>query len=140
MRPPASLRAWLPYTGDLGVAEDVAHDAFVAALEQWPSSGTPRHPRAWLIAVGKRRFIDGLRRNQNFELRHGELYRQTTQRQATLDAHVDAVTEEISDDLLRLIFIGAVTPCFPAQARVAADVAPRRRTDDRPDRSRLPRR
>src|SRR5271169_4823404 len=64
------------YVGDVGVAEDLAHDALAAALEQWPSSGVPDNPGAWLMAVGKRRAVDLLRRRSALERKHEELGRQ----------------------------------------------------------------
>ena len=58
---------------DIGVAEDLAHDALIAALEQWPASGIPRNPGAWLMGVAKHRAIDRLRRGQMLDRKHGEL-------------------------------------------------------------------
>src|SRR5580698_2614845 len=64
------------YVGDVGVAEDLAHDALAAALEQWPAAGVPDNPGAWLMAVGKRRAVDLLRRRTVLERKHEELGRE----------------------------------------------------------------
>ena len=102
--------------GDVGVAEELAQDALVAALEQWPSTGVPRNPGAWLTAVGKRRAIDHLRRQERFTRKLAELGRQTpTDVEVDFDAGLD---DTIEDDLLRLVF----TTCHPVlstDARVA---------------------
>ncbi|MGL4554908.1 MAG: RNA polymerase sigma factor, partial [Gemmataceae bacterium] len=91
---------------DVGLAEELAQDAFVAALEQWPRSGVPDNPGAWLTAAAKRRAIDRLRRDR----RHGEIVRELAGRRddgPDLDAALD---DDIGDDLLRLVF----TACHPA--------------------------
>ncbi len=104
---------------DVGLAEELAQDALVAALEQWPESGVPRNPGAWLMAIGKRRAIDHLRRNQRFERKLEELGRGLEADGAQAQPDVDAALDgEIQDDLLRLVF----TACHPAlstDARVA---------------------
>ena len=106
-------------TRDIGVAEELAQDALVAALEQWPASGIPRNPGAWLMTTAKRRAIDAIRRNQRFEQRQEALGRDFEERQAATAAAFDAVIESdaqaIDDDLLRLIF----TACHPVLAREA---------------------
>jgi predicted RNA polymerase sigma factor len=79
---------------DIGVAEDLAQEALVVALEQWPQSGVPDNPGAWLMATAKHRAIDRLRRARTLELRQG-----TTE--DDLDAAID---DDIRDDLLRLVF------------------------------------
>jgi len=99
---------------DVGLAEDLAHDALVAALEQWPVEGVPDNPGAWLMSVGKRRAIDMFRRNERLESKHEELGRALQ----TQEQHGEPVVEDIEDDLLRLIF----TTCHPVlstEARVA---------------------
>ena len=104
---------------DLGAAEDLAHDALVAALEQWPREGVPRNPGAWLMAAARRRGIDGLRRRSMLTRKHDQLARE-------LDAAVRlgepaasaALDDDIGDDLLRLLFV-ACHPVLPAEARVA---------------------
>jgi RNA polymerase sigma factor (sigma-70 family) len=107
------------YTGDIGMAEDLAQDAIVAALEQWPAEGVPRNAGAWLTTVAKRRAIDTFRRNRELEKRYAQLAR-------TLEAEGDSVTpdfdrafsDDIDDDLLRLIFT-ACHPVLSVPARVA---------------------
>ena len=104
---------------DFGLAEDVAQDALVAALEQWPAEGIPRNPGAWLMATAKHRAIDRLRRKtrvaqKHLELAH-ELEQSRDQSATALDAAMDA---DVEDDLLRLIFT-ACHPVLPTEARVA---------------------
>jgi RNA polymerase sigma-70 factor (ECF subfamily) len=107
------------YTGDVGLAEELAQDAVVAALEQWPESGVPRNAGAWLMTVAKRRAIDMFRRNREREHKYAQIAR-------TLEAEGDTVTpdfdaafsDDIDDDLLRLIFI-ACHPILAVEARVA---------------------
>src|SRR5919109_205637 len=90
---------------DVGLAEDLAQDALVAALEQWPESGVPNNPGAWLMAVGKRRAIDVLRRTDRVEDKHEQLARELEARQETAEPDlVEALDDEIGDDLLRLVF------------------------------------
>src|SRR5438034_3260031 len=90
---------------DVGVAEDLAQDALVAALEQWPESGVPDNPGAWLMAVAKRRAIDLFRRNARLERKHEELGRELQVHQELaapeLDPEIDG--EDVGDDLLRLM-------------------------------------
>ena len=107
------------YTGDVGLAEELAQDAVVAALEQWPESGVPRNAGAWLMTVAKRRAIDMFRRNREREHKYAQIAR-------TLEAEGDTVTpdfdaafsDDIDDDLLRLIFV-ACHPILAVEARVA---------------------
>src|SRR3989441_4763098 len=90
---------------DIGLAEDLAQDALVAALEQWPESGVPQNPGAWLMATAKRRAIDHFRRNKRVERKHEELGRQLeAQAMAVPDLHA-TIDDDIGDDLLRLVFI-----------------------------------
>jgi RNA polymerase sigma-70 factor, ECF subfamily len=104
---------------DVGLAEELAQDALVAALEQWPDSGVPRNPGAWLMAIGKRRAIDHLRRNQRFERKLEELGRELEADGAQAQPDVDAALDgEIQDDLLRLVFT-ACHPVLSTEARVA---------------------
>src|SRR2546421_4495821 len=101
---------------DVGLAEDLAQDALIAALEQWPESGVPDNPGAWLMATAKRRGIDALRRGTRLERKHELLARQL---EAASDSDYDAVLEEdVGDDLLRLIFT-ACHPVLSAEARAA---------------------
>ena len=104
---------------DVGLAEDLAHDALVAALEQWPESGVPDNPGAWLMATAKHRAIDRLRRNEALERKHQELGRALEVEQELAVPDWDAeIDDDIGDDLLGLMF----TTCHPVlspQARVA---------------------
>jgi RNA polymerase sigma-70 factor, ECF subfamily len=98
------------YTGDIGLAEELAQDAVVAALEQWPESGVPRNAGAWLMTVAKRRAVDQFRRNRDLRQKYAQIGR-------ALEAEGDSVTpdfdrafsDDIDDDLLRLVF----TACHP---------------------------
>jgi RNA polymerase sigma-70 factor, ECF subfamily len=102
---------------DLGVAEELAQDALVAALEQWPASGIPANPGAWLTAVAKHRAIDHLRRNKLLAGKHEELRYEHESQQKVPD-YDSALDDEFGDDLLRLVF----TACHPGlsfEARVA---------------------
>ncbi|WP_371942832.1 RNA polymerase sigma factor [Actinomadura chokoriensis] len=101
---------------DIGLAEELAQDALVAALEQWPESGVPDNPGAWLMAVGKRRAIDRIRRRQRLEHKLEEIGRDLEDRPPPeFDVPDD---EHIEDDVLRLIFT-ACHPVLPVHARVA---------------------
>jgi RNA polymerase sigma factor (sigma-70 family) len=105
---------------DVGLAEDLAQDALVAALEQWPQSGVPRNPGAWLMAIGKRRAIDLFRRRERLARKEEELGHELelTQQPETdaLEASLDH--EDVGDDLLRLVFI-ACHPVLSTESRVA---------------------
>jgi len=104
---------------DIGVAEELAQDALVAALEQWPQSGVPQNPGAWLMATAKHRAIDHLRRNKRLERKHEELGREFEAQQETALADLDAaIDDDIGDDLLRLIFT-ACHPVLSTEGRVA---------------------
>jgi len=90
---------------DIGVAEELAQDALVAALEQWPESGVPDNPGAWLMATAKHRAIDLFRRRQRLERKQEELGRELETQQGMGVPHLDAVIDDdIGDDLLRLVF------------------------------------
>ncbi len=104
---------------DVGVAEDLAHDALVIALERWPESGVPDNPGAWLMATAKRRAIDLLRRRALLERKHEELGREIDARQeiAVTDLEAD-IDDDVGDDLLRLVFT-ACHPVLSTEARVA---------------------
>jgi RNA polymerase sigma factor (sigma-70 family) len=105
--------------GDLGLAEELAQDAVVAALEQWPGDGVPANPGAWLMTVAKRRAVDQFRRSRELDRKYAEIGR-------TLEASGDdgtagferAISDDIDDDLLRLIF-AACHPVLSLAARVA---------------------
>jgi RNA polymerase sigma factor (sigma-70 family) len=105
--------------GDVGLAEELAQDALVAALERWPKSGIPDRPGAWLTATAKHRAIDGLRRRRLIERKHEEIGRGIAIEEEGASPDLDAsLDDDIGDDLLRLIF----TACHPAlttEARVA---------------------
>jgi RNA polymerase sigma factor (sigma-70 family) len=104
---------------DVGLAEDLAHDALVAALEQWPESGIPRNPGAWLMATAKHRAIDTLRRRTLLERKHQELGYELEIAQDASTPDLDAaLDDDIGDDLLRLIFT-ACHPVLSAEARAA---------------------
>jgi len=99
---------------DVGLAEELAQDALVAALGQWPASGIPNNPAAWLMATAKHRAIDTLRRRTVLERKHEELGRELEiERDMALAAFETATDDEIGDDLLRLIF----TACHPVLSR-----------------------
>lgn len=106
---------------DVGLAEELAQDALVAALEQWPDSGVPDNPGAWLMAIAKRRAIDHFRRQERLDRKVGELGRELeTDSDATsdMDAAIASMDDDIGDDLLGLVF----TACHPAlstESRVA---------------------
>jgi RNA polymerase sigma factor (sigma-70 family) len=102
-------------TSDLGLAEDLAQDALVAALEQWPSQGVPRNPGAWLMAVAKRRAVDHFRRAETMRRKVAEISREVE------EAHVpdlEAAVDHIEDDVLRLIFL-TCHPRLPPESRAA---------------------
>jgi RNA polymerase sigma factor (sigma-70 family) len=104
---------------DIGVAEDLAQDALVAALEQWPESGVPNNPGAWLMATGKHRAIDYFRRNKRVEQKHVELGHELEAEQERAVPDLDAaLDDDIGDDLLRLVFT-ACHPVLSTDARVA---------------------
>lgn len=103
---------------DIGIAEELAQDALVAALEQWPASGVPRNPGAWLMAAAKNRAIDVLRRNKRFERKQEELGREIEAGQMTPPDFETSLDDPVGDDLLRLIFT-ACHPVLSADARVA---------------------
>lgn len=102
---------------DVGRAEDLAQDALVAALEQWPESGVPDNPGAWLMAVGKRRAIDQIRRDIRLQRKQDELGRALELADTTPEPEASAA-DDIGDDLLRLIFT-ACHPVLSTDARVA---------------------
>jgi RNA polymerase sigma factor (sigma-70 family) len=104
---------------DVGRAEELAQDALVAALEQWPGSGVPDNPGAWLMATAKHRAIDFFRRNKLVERKHEELGREIEGRQHTTALDLDAALDDnVGDDLLRLMFISC-HPILATEARVA---------------------
>jgi RNA polymerase sigma factor (sigma-70 family) len=104
---------------DVGVAEDLAQDALVAALEQWPSSGIPDNPGAWLMATAKNRAIDQLRRNTLHERKHAQIGHELEAQQEMAVPDLDAaIDDHVGDDLLRLVFISC-HPVLSTEAQVA---------------------
>src|SRR6186713_600141 len=103
---------------DIGVAEDLAHDALVAALEQWPNEGIPRNPGAWLMAAAKHRAIDHFRRNALLDRKHQELGHDLLEKQEAIPDFDSALDDDVGDDLLRLVFT-ACHPVLPTEARAA---------------------
>jgi RNA polymerase sigma factor (sigma-70 family) len=104
---------------DVGLAEDLAQDALVAALEQWPESGVPDNPGAWRMATAKHRGIDRLRRNGRLERKHEELGRELElQQELNVGNFETAAADDVGDDLLRLMFISC-HPILAPEARVA---------------------
>src|SRR5437763_1483834 len=106
-------------TGDVGLAEDLAQDALVVALERWPRSGIPDNPGAWLMATAKHRAIDQLRRSKMLDRKHEQLGHELEAGRDAGPAQLDAAIDDpIGDDLLRLMFI-ACHPVLSSEARVA---------------------
>ena len=104
---------------DVGLAEDLAQDALVAALERWPECGIPDNPGAWLMATAKHRAIDALRRDKRLERKHEELGHELEARQEGAAPDLDAALDNpVGDDLLRLVFISC-HPVLSTEARVA---------------------
>jgi len=104
---------------DVGVAEDLAQEALVAALEQWPTEGLPDKPAAWLMTVAKRRAIDRIRRDQMAQRKYAEWGRQLElEAEDGVTALERAGSDEVEDDLLRLIFI-ACHPVLATEVRVS---------------------
>ena len=103
---------------DVGLAEELAQDALVAALQQWPESGIPDNPGAWLTATAKHRAIDLFRRNKLLERKHEELGRDLTQQEKSVPDFDSALDDNFGDDMLRLVFISC-HPVLPTEARVA---------------------
>ena len=103
---------------DVGVAEDLAQDALVAALEQWPNSGVPDNPGAWLMAAAKHRAIDYFRRNALLDRKHEELAREFAVKEMSVPDLNAALDDDVGDDLLRLVFVSC-HPVLATEARVA---------------------
>ena len=102
------------FVGDVGQAEDLAQEALVEALKQWPDEGVPRNPGAWLTAVAKRRAIDGWRRRERLDERYAAMARDLEQ-QGTEASDTFWDPDTIDDDILRLIFVS----CHPVLSREA---------------------
>ncbi len=113
---PRLIAALARVTGDVGLAEDFAQDALLAALRTWPETGVPDNPAAWLMAAAKNRAIDHLRRGRRIERAHGEIGRDLEAERERAVANLDAaLDDDIGDDLLRLVF----TSCHPVLSREA---------------------
>ena len=103
---------------DVCVAEELAQDALVTALEKWPDSGIPENPGAWLMGTAKHRAIDFLRRGTLIDRKHEHLGREMTEREMQVPDLAAAMDDNIGDDMLRLVFI-ACHPMLSTEARVA---------------------
>ena len=103
---------------DVGIAEELAQDALVAALEQWPAAGIPDKPGAWLMATAKHRAIDFLRRGTLVDRKHEDLGREMAEREMAVPDLAAAMDDSIGDDMLRLVFI-ACHPVLSTEAQVA---------------------
>ena len=114
---PKLIAALTRMVRDVGIAEELAQDAFVAALAQWPESGIPHNPGAWLMAVAKRRAIDYFRREKVLQRKHEEIA-SATELESHEEIDLGALDDEVGDDLLRLIFM-ACHPVLSVDARVA---------------------
>src|SRR5438270_4540381 len=89
---------------DVGVAEELAQDALVAALEQWPESGVPENPGAWLMGTAKHRAIDMFRRRTRLDQKYQQIAHELETQQEMGVPDIDAIDDDIGDDLLRLVF------------------------------------
>jgi len=103
---------------DVGLAEDLAQDALLAALEQWQESGVPDNPGAWLMATAKHRAIDHFRRNTRLDRKHEELGRELAAKEMTVPDLDSALDDDVGDDLLRLVFMSC-HPVLSTEAQVA---------------------
>jgi RNA polymerase sigma-70 factor (ECF subfamily) len=116
---PRLIAGLVRLVGDVGLAEDLAQDALVAALEHWPKSGVPANPGAWLMTTAKRRAFDQLRRYKMLETKHAEITRELEAETArSTPDYADALDDDIGDDLLRLVFM-TCHPVLATEARVA---------------------
>jgi RNA polymerase sigma factor (sigma-70 family) len=116
---PKIIAALARMVRDVGVAEELAQDALVTALEQWPKTGVPDKPAAWLMLTAKRRAIDVLRRGRRLDRKHEELVHELDAAGANEAPDLDAaLDDDVGDDLLRLVFT-ACHPVLPTEARVA---------------------
>jgi RNA polymerase sigma-70 factor (ECF subfamily) len=118
MESPRLIAALTRMVRDVGLAEDLAQDALVAALEQWPEEGVPEKPGAWLMATAKHRAMDHFRRNALLDRKHEELGRQASARELAGPDWDSGLDDDVGDDLLRLMFMS----CHPA-LRTDAQVA-----------------
>ncbi len=119
MESPRLIAGLTRLVDDIGVAEDLAQDALVAALENWPKSGVPNNPGAWLMTTAKRRAFDQLRRYKMLESKHAEITLELEAESARATPDYDiALDDDIGDDLLRLVFM-TCHPVLATEARVA---------------------
>jgi RNA polymerase sigma factor (sigma-70 family) len=119
MESPRLIAGLVRMVRDVGLAEELAQDALVVALERWPDNGVPDNPGAWLMATAKHRAIDRLRRSKLQQRKHEEIAYELESEQDMADSDaIDALDDDIGDDLLRLIFT-ACHPVLPMEARVA---------------------
>jgi RNA polymerase sigma factor (sigma-70 family) len=118
MESPKLIASLTRVVHDVGLAEDLAQDALVAALQQWPESGVPNNPGAWLMAIAKNRAIDLFRRNERLQRKQEEIGRELEAEERTTPDFDAAVDDDIGDDLLRLVFISC-HPVLSTEARVA---------------------
>ncbi|MDQ8729987.1 RNA polymerase sigma factor [Bradyrhizobium sp. LHD-71] len=107
------------FVRDVGLAEELAQDALVSALSEWPKSGVPNNPGAWLMAAAKRRAIDGMRRNKMLERKHTEIARDLDdERDSSVEQIEEAIDDDVGDELLSLLFV-ACHPVLSKEARAA---------------------
>jgi RNA polymerase sigma-70 factor, ECF subfamily len=118
MESPRLIAALTRMVRDVGLAEDLAQDALVSALEQWPESGVPENPGAWLMTAAKHRAIDHFRRRTRLELKHQELGRELEAQEMAVPDLEAQLDDNVGDDLLRLMFISC-HPVLSTDARVA---------------------
>src|ERR1041384_3369820 len=103
---------------DVGLAEDLAQDALLAALEQWPDAGVPDTPGAWLMSIAKRKAIDGMRRGAMVDRKHEVVGRDLAEKQDATPDYDTTLDDHVGDDLLRLVFMSC-HPVLSREARVA---------------------
>jgi RNA polymerase sigma factor (sigma-70 family) len=115
---PRLIAALARIVRDVGLAEELAQDALVAALERWPESGVPQNPGAWLMATAKHRAIDRLRRGKLLERKHAEIGHELESEQLAMPDFDSALDDDIGDDMLRLVFVSC-HPVLSTEARTA---------------------
>src|ERR1700745_898351 len=118
MESPRLIAGLMRIVRDVGVAEDLAQDALVAALEQWPKSGVPENPGAWLMAAAKHRAIDHLRRKTRLKRKHEQLGRELGAKEMAVPDLDSALAGDVGDDLVPLLFISC-HPVLSTEAQVA---------------------
>jgi RNA polymerase sigma factor (sigma-70 family) len=118
MEAPKLIASLTRIVRDVGIAEDLAQDALVSALEQWPQSGVPDKPGAWLMAAAKHRAIDLFRRKQLLERKHEELGREMESKEMVVPDFSAAIDDPVGDDLLRLVFISC-HPVLSSESQLA---------------------